>query len=195
MPNWCYTNYKLVGEAAEIADLHKKLTELETMAEPLVENGFGNLFLGCVVNHFGGDWNKIYCRGEIEYMERCSDNLLHITTSTAWGDMPEVWDFVCEQYPGITYYFLAEEGGMCYYVNSDTTGEYFPEKYLIDDFANGSDYAESDEELFAIIAERIEVDRIENFEELNIYLELFNEDHPDDGIYYHEFTKPKSQQV
>lgn len=191
MPNWCYTNYKFVGEADEIADLHKKLNELEAMPKPLVENSFGKLFLGCVVNHFGGDWEKIYCRGEIEYMELCGENMLQLTTSTAWGDMPEVWDCVCENYTSIQYYYLAEEPGCMYYVNSDESGEYFPEKYLIDDCANGTEYAENDDDLFVIMAERMEVDSIKNFEELNIYLELFNEDNPDDGIYYHQFETPQ----
>lgn len=81
--------------------------------------------------------------------------------------MPGVWNSVCEKYPSI-----------------------IPEKYLIDDSTNGSDYAKNDEDLFALIAERIEVDSIKDFEELNIYLDLYNEDNPDNGIYYHEFTTP-----
>ena len=68
MPNWCNTSYKFVGDKEEIADLYNKLQSLNDMPEPLVENGFGKLFLGCVVNLFGGDWKEIYCRGEIDYM-------------------------------------------------------------------------------------------------------------------------------
>lgn len=190
MPNWCCTSYIFLGEATEIADLYKKLKELEDMPEPLVENGFGKLFLGCVVNHFGGDWNKIYCRGEIDYMELCGEEMLQLSTMTAWGDMPEVWDFVCEKYPSITYYFLAEEPGMCYYVNSDDTGEYFPEKYLIDDCANGQEYANDDEELFEEMAKRLEVECIKDFTQLSELLEKYNEKNPDEEIYYYEFKAP-----
>lgn len=190
MPNWCNTTYKFVGEANEIADLHKKLKELEDMPEPIVENGFGKLFLGCVVNHFGGDWNKIYCRGEIDYMELCGENMLQLSTTTAWGDMPKVWDFVCQKYPSITYYYLAEEGGMCYYKNSDLTGEYFPEKYLIDDCVNGQEYANDNEELFEEMAKRLDVESIKDFAQLSELLNKYNEENPDDGIYYYEFTTP-----
>lgn len=190
MPNWCNTTYKFVGEANEIADLHKKLKELEDMPEPIVENGFGKLFLGCVVNHFGGDWNKIYCRGEIDYMELCGENMLQLSTTTAWGDMPKVWDFVCQKYPSITYYYLAEEGGMCYYKNSDLTGEYFPEKYLIDDSVNGQEYANDNEELFEEMAKRLDVESIKDFSQLSELLNKYNEENPDDGIYYYEFTTP-----
>lgn len=190
MPNWCNTTYKIMGEATEIADLYKKLKELEEMPEPLVENGFGKLILGCVIKHFGGDWEQIYCRGEIDSLEQCGDNMLQIGTMTAWGDMPKVWDFVLQSYPSMTYVYITEEPGMQYYVNSDTTGEYFPEKYIIDDFANGSEYANDDEDLFEQMAEIMDVGEIKNFEELEIYLELYNADHPDDGVYYHEFKAP-----
>lgn len=190
MPNWCYTDYKFVGNADEIADLYKKLKELEDMPEPLIENGFGKLFLGCVVNHFGGDWNNIYCRGEIDYMELCGEDMLQLSTMTAWGDMPEVWDFVCKNYPSISYYYLAEEGGMCYYVNNDITGEYFPEKYYIYHTDGYSEYVDDDNELFAYIAEKIGVNAIENFNDLSTHLDSYNKEHPDEAIYYYEFQRP-----
>ncbi len=190
MPNWCFTTYKFVGDTEEIADLYKKLKELEDMPKPLVESGFGKLFLGCVVNHFGGDWNKIYCRGEIEYMELCGDNMLQLSTMTAWGDMPEVWDFVCKNYPSITYYYLAEEGGMGYYVNNDTTGEYFPEKYYVYHAEGYSEYLDDDEGLLEYIAEKIGVAKIESIDQLNQLLEQYNKEHANEEIYYHEFKRP-----
>lgn len=193
MPNWCNTDYKFVGHVDEIADLYKKLKELEDMPEPLVENGFGKLFLGCVVNHFGGDWNKIYCRGEIDYMELCGENMLQLSTMTAWGDMPEVWDFVFKNYPSIEYYYLAEEDGMEYYINSDTTGEYFPEKYYIYCNEGYSEYANDDEELFDYIASMTGSDPLKDFDQLNTVLEQYNKEHPEEEIYYHKFELPKKQ--
>lgn len=190
MPNWCNTAYKFVGEADEITDLYNKLKELENMPKPLVENGFGKLFLGCVVNHFGGDWNKIYCRGEIEYMELCGDNMLQLSTMTAWGDMPEVWDFVCKNYPSIEYYYLAAEGGMGYYVNNDTTGEYFLEKYYVYHAEGYSEYLDDDEGLLEYIAEKIGVAKIESIDQLNQLLEQYNKEHANEEIYYHEFKRP-----
>ncbi len=190
MPNWCNTDYKFVGHVDEIADLYKKLKELEDMPEPLVKNGFGKLFLGCVVNHFGGDWDKIYCRGEIDYMELCGENMLQLSTMTAWGDLPEVWDFVCKNYPSIEYYYIAEEGGVGYYVNSDTTGEYFPEKYYVYHAEGHSEYFNDDEELLEYIATEIGTDKIESVEQLNQLLEQYNEEHPNEEIYFYEFKKP-----
>lgn len=190
MPNWCNTSYKFVGDKEEIADLYNKLQSLNDMPEPLVENGFGKLFLGCVVNLFGGDWKEIYCRGEIDYMEICGDSMIQLSTMTAWGDVPEVWDFVCKNYPSIEYYYLAEEGGMGYYVNNDTTGEYFPEKYYVYHAEGYSEYLDDDEGLLEYIAEKIGVAKIESIDQLNQLLEQYNKEHANEEIYYHEFKRP-----
>ena len=190
MPNWCNTSYKFVGDKEEIADIYNKLQSLNDMPEPLVENGFGKLFLGCVVNLFGGDWKEIYCRGEIDYMEICGDSMIQLSTMTAWGDMPEVWDFVCKNYPSIKYYYLAEEGGLCYYVNSDTTGEYFPEKYYVLHAEGYSEYLDDDEELLEYIAEKIGAAKIESIDQLDQLLEQYNKEHANEEIYYHEFKRP-----
>lgn len=190
MPNWCNTSYKFVGDKEEIADLYNKLQSLNDMPEPLVENGFGKLFLGCVVNLFGGDWKEIYCRGEIDYMEICGDSMIQLSTMTAWGDVPEVWDFVCKNYPSIKYYYLAEEGGLCYYVNSDTTGEYFPEKYYVLHAEGYSEYLDDDEELLEYIAEKIGAAEIESIDQLDQLLEQYNKEHANEEIYYHEFKRP-----
>ena len=190
MPNWCNTSYKFVGDKEEIADLYNKLQSLNDMPEPLVENGFGKLFLGCVVNLFGGAWKELYCRGEIDYMEICGDSMIQLSTMTAWGDMPEVWDFVCKNYPSIEYYYLAEEGGLCYYVNSDTTGEYFPEKYYVLHAEGYSEYLDDDEELLEYIAEKIGAAKIESIDQLDQLLEQYNKEHANEEIYYHEFKRP-----
>lgn len=192
MPNWCNTTYKFVGKAEEIADLHQKLRELEQMPKPIVETDFGNLWLGCVVNYFGGDYHNIYCRGMIDYLELCGDSMIQLSTMTAWGDMPEIWDFVLTQYPSVEYYFLAEEPGMCYFVNSDVDGEYFPEKYVIYQMDGMTDYLNEDEELLEYIAERIGMEKIETIEQMNELLDTYNKTHPDHEIYYYEFKHPES---
>ena len=105
--------------------------------------------------------------------------------------MPEVWDFVCKNYPSIEYYYLAEEVGMGYYVNSDTTGEYFPEKYYVYHEEGYSEYLNDDEELLEYVAEKIGTDKIESIDQMNQLLEQYNEKHPDEEIYYHEFIQPE----
>lgn len=65
MPNWASTTYIMKAEPKQAKDLYDKIESLNQMKEPLVENGFGKLWMGCLVNLLGGDWNKVYCRGEI----------------------------------------------------------------------------------------------------------------------------------
>ena len=65
MPNWNYTEYRCCGNKGELVDLKEKLDHLNSLPEPLVENGFGKLWCGCLVSLLGGDWNEIFCRGEI----------------------------------------------------------------------------------------------------------------------------------
>ncbi len=62
MPNWAYTSYRIVGKKKEVQDLYSKVQQLQNMEEPLEPNGFGNLWLGCLLTILGGDWEKVYCR-------------------------------------------------------------------------------------------------------------------------------------
>ena len=100
MPNWASTAYVFKAKNQEQAkELYDKIDSLAKMEEPLVENGFGKLWMGCLVNLLGGDWDKVYCRGEIiDY--NLTDDHVSIECETAWGEMPEFRHFIEQQYPG-----------------------------------------------------------------------------------------------
>lgn len=154
MPNWCYTSYVFEGKKEEIADLHKKLQSLIELPKPLVENDFGKLWLGCVVTLFGGDWNVINCRGSIDDLDEPEETTLRLTTFTAWGDMPEVWDFVLKQYPSVKYYFCAEESGNCYYSTNDKEGKFFSDRFIVEQDDTDTEHYSNESELFEEIASR-----------------------------------------
>ena len=131
MPNWAYTQYKIKGSEEEVAALHKTIQNLADMDESLLPNGFGKLWLGNLVNVLGGDWNEIYCRGQIlDY--KLENGLLTINTETAWGEMSDVRHFIEQKYPSLQIFFQTEEPGMCIFQTNDHTGEYFPERWLLD---------------------------------------------------------------
>lgn len=130
MPNWCYTSYVLEGNKEDINKVSNTLTELENRDKPAVENGFGTTWLGCLVHELGGDYNKIYCRGQWGSLQNNGDTLT-LDTETAWGPMNEVFDFIKEKFPSIKYYFSSEEDGMCEYFTNDKEGKYFPCRYHI----------------------------------------------------------------
>ena len=131
MPNWAYTTYKIKGSEKEVAALHKTIQDLEQREESLLPNGFGKLWLGNLVHALGGDWNDIYCRGHIlDYS--LENGILKINTETAWGEMSDVRHFIQIKYPSLQIFFQTEECGMCIFQTNDATGEYFPERWLLD---------------------------------------------------------------
>ena len=131
MPNWCNTEYIATGPKQDLRDLHDKIKELETMEKSLVDNGFGNTWLGNLVTILGGDWEKVYCRGEWTYAEWDDDNL-RISTWTAWVEMKEVRQLIEQYYDNrIKIFFISEESGCGYYYTNDTEGKYFPYRFEI----------------------------------------------------------------
>ena len=157
MPNWAFTSYVLEGEEREIKQLDKILTTLSKRKTPKVKSDFNQHWLGCLVHELGGDWNKIYCRGSWYEKER-NGNTLKLCTETAWGPMNEVFDFICQKFPSIKYYYASEEDGMGEYYTNDVEGKYFPDRYHIDlcdpDENYDSDYFKTFDELLRWLNEK-----------------------------------------
>ena len=131
MPHWAYTQYKIKGSESEVTALYNAIEILNQREESLLPNGFGKLWLGNLVHTLGGDWNKVYCRGQI--LDYALENgLLQINTETAWGEMSDVRHLIETKYPSLEIYFITEEPGMCIFQKNDATGRYFPERYLLD---------------------------------------------------------------
>lgn len=131
MPNWAYTQYKATGDKNQLQKLYSTMKELEEMKDPgLLDNGFGSTWLGNLVFKLGGDWSKIYCRGEWGCLEIDSD-ILYFSAESAWGEMNEVRKFLEEKFPGIKIYYQCEEPGMGIYITNDDTDLFFPDKYYL----------------------------------------------------------------
>lgn len=131
MANWAFTQYKIRGREDEVTALHQTIKDLEQREESLLPNGFGKLWLGNLVHTLGGDWEKIYCRGEI--LNYSLDNgILTMNTETAWGEMSDTRHFVMSKFPSLEIYFQTEEPGMCIFQTNDAKREFFPEKWLLD---------------------------------------------------------------
>ena len=147
MPNWCSTSYRIVGKKEEVNDLLAKIKQLDEMDKPLVENGFGNLWLGCLVTILGGDWNKIYCRGYISDFS-LDDGILSIETETAWAEMEEVRHYIEEIYPELDIFYYSEEGGCEIYQTNDCGKQFFSFRFILDDFeGDGPQYYDNTESL------------------------------------------------
>ncbi len=63
MPNWCDTEIILFGNEQDLKSLHNHLEQIAKRNR--VENGFGNLWEGNLLDSYGIDWHGVDCRGEI----------------------------------------------------------------------------------------------------------------------------------
>ena len=153
MPNWCDTQYKIIGKKEEVQDLYSKIQQLQNMEEPLEPNGFGNLWLGCLVTILGGDWNKIYCRGHIiDYS--LDDSVLSIDTETAWSEMQEVRQFIQQIYPSLEILYYEEEPGWGIYQTNDHDKRFFSFRYILDDLeGDGPKYYDDTDSLLEAASE------------------------------------------
>lgn len=189
MPNWASTYYVFKGADEEQAkDLYQKIHSLAETEKPFVENGFGNLWMGCLVNLLGGDYNTIYCRGVIVDYILTNDHV-NIACETAWDEMPEFRHFIEQQYPGSKIYYQVEESGCLVYGTNDKEGKYFPERYMLD-YYDGCDYFYNIDEAAEYIGQRLLDMEIEHtVESIEKAIDDWLEEHDDekDWMSFHKF--------
>ena len=192
MPNWSTTDYFVIGSTKEIMDLNKKMEKLENRKKSLVKNGFGNTWLGNLVQYLGGDWEKVYCRGE--WMCRNYDkerNALTFTTETAWQEMNEWRRFIESCYKTIKILYVTEEPGCGIYQTDDKEGIFFKSKYILD-YGEDVEYFENMDQAVSFIKNLISV-KIEEKTVNGIQKELdaYAEENDAEDLYYsfHEFEK------
>lgn len=189
MPNWASTAYVFKAKNQEQAkELYDKIDSLAKMDKPLVPNGFGKLWMGCLVNLLGGDWDKVYCRGEIiDY--NLTDDHMSIECETAWGEMEEFRHFIEQQYPDSKIFYQVEESGNCVYATNDADGVYFPDRYCLD-FYDGLEYFETIEEAAKFIGEITGKDLKPDIKEIENTIDRYMEEHnnsDESWMSFHEF--------
>lgn len=192
MPNWSTTEYYVVGSKKELSDLNKKMEKLENRKESLVKNGFGNTWLGNLVESLGGDWEKVYCRGQ--WMCRVynkENNSLTFTTETAWCEMNEWRKFIESYYTTIKLLFVTEEPGCGIYQTNDKQGVFFKDKYILD-YTEDVEYFETIDQAVEFIEEliglKIEDKTVNGIQEkLDEYVEKNDEE--DLFFSFHEFEE------
>ena len=189
MPNWASCAYVFKAKDQKQAkDLFDKIDSLAKMEEPHVSNGFGVLWMGCLVNLLGGDWDKVYCRGEIiDY--NLIDDRVYMYCDTAWGEMPEFRHFIEENYPESKGFYQVEECGNDVYITNDADGVYFPDRYCLD-FFDGIEYFETIEEAAEYVGEIIGKDLKPDCAEINKAIDDYMEEHDNSDeswMSFHEF--------
>ena len=126
MANWCRTDYVIEGEKRELDVLHQTMKRLQEMEPPLVENGFGPSWLGCLVKELGEDPEAIGCRGCWYDLQR-ADDTIRVVFETAWSPCYDVIELLKEKFPSLRFYYRAIEPGNQVFNKNDVEGKYFPE--------------------------------------------------------------------
>ena len=187
MPNWCDTIYKCVGDPKEVRLLYKIIKANDKRKNPRVKNGFGKLWLGCIIDSLGEDWEKHRCRGSI-YNYQLDGNVLTLWQNTAWCEQEGFRECIEKKYPSIKVYYREEEPGCDVFCTNDVNGDYFPDRYFLDSYDDPLYYEtieEAAESVSGIVGHKVQA-TVEAIEEA---LEDYQEEHEDEDIFYsfHEF--------
>ena len=140
MPNWCTTSYALTGEPKEVDSLYRMMHSLEKRHAPLVPNGFGKRWLGCLVSALGESPMEHDCRGQWSNLRVDGDGVLHFDTEHAWSRPEEMEVLIARHFPSLSVFFLEEELGMDVFQTNDAEGRFFPQQVIIDDEKRGMEY-------------------------------------------------------
>lgn len=141
MANWCLTAYAFYGPKKEIKRLHSRLNDVckndYSRTKYSSPNDFGPCWLGNVLAKHHILFSKTACRGSLYYVSDVAYDSEHdfwtliVETSTAWRPMPDMWDMILKKsYPSVKYVYEAEEPSNLLFLNTDTEGLFFPDKYI-----------------------------------------------------------------
>jgi hypothetical protein len=182
MPNWCDTIYKCVGNPKEVRSLYNIILANNKRKRPRVKNGFGTLWLGCIIDQLGFDWEKHQCRGEILDFS-LEGNVLTIYQNTAWCEQEGFRECIEKKYPSVKVFYREEEPGCDVFYTNDKKGDYFPERYLLDNYDEPLYYEtieEAAKSVSDIVGHKVEA-KIETITEA---LDDYEVKHKDEDIFY-----------
>lgn len=137
MPNWCYTEIRIVSDDSKgMENLYKEVQEWTS--KNFMPNGFGLNWLGNIVGNSGigtidtGEPTDFSCRGELLGMSISASNsrkdVLYISTNTAWEPMLGMWYMLADKYLCESeIYYTAEEPGCGIFITNEPelSGNYY----------------------------------------------------------------------
>lgn len=129
MANWCDTS---------IAFYSRDRVNLTALRNKIAEITNDDSWLGNVLIHYGFNPKDFNCRSSIYYISDVSqdeDKIWYflLDQADAWSPHTDAWDYILSSVDGdIEYVYKSEEPGQGVFVNSDTEGWYFKERYVID---------------------------------------------------------------
>ena len=163
MPNWCMNTILISGPSEDVSLLYKSLEEYKDEVEAKEKEPGTNPFNICswIKSKFSDklpeftekDYELSY-RNFIDhysYSEEDADDKeahLDIFTHSAWNSrMYALVKLIDVGFPKCIIHYTTEEPGMEYYINTDESGYYFPERWFYYN-CDKLDYCNSDEDMY-----------------------------------------------
>lgn len=95
MANYCYSTYRITGEASELDALYELMSRLEKEKEN------GN-WVGHIVEALNEKIPEhLYVRGWWNELER-EEDCISFSLESAWDPIYEAWDFICFMYDSLS---------------------------------------------------------------------------------------------
>lgn len=188
MSNTCFTTYKVVSEnKKDVTKLFKTIQRLEKRKTPILPNGWypQNMWLGCLVKALKGDPEKVHCRGTITFYGM-EDDVLTISTETAWNEMSETRHFIESCFPDMKIYYIEEECGCELFNTNDSEGLFFKDRYYLDG-CDDSRYFETIEEAASYVKKIVGHDVKADFKAIEKVLKEYQENNEEAWYSFHEF--------
>ncbi|MBO7428119.1 MAG: hypothetical protein J6T28_09085 [Paludibacteraceae bacterium] len=181
MANTCSTTYICVGDPKEVSELHQLLeANGDTTIYSLLES------MGVDFDYL--DKRGLRTRGTITYFDYDGEGKLTIDQDTAWCEQEGFRISIEKKYPSIKVYYREEEPGCDVFFTNDMTGDYFPERFLLDSddvyeyFSNAKDACDYLRDKFGINASG------ETEEEIQAAIDEYAEEQGEDfWMNIHEF--------
>lgn len=194
MPNWCCSKFVFYGNQEDVHDFATRVQQY--IDRPPIREHADRNWIGSVVEGFGLDYRSLSCSGTIDNCyeteaEGSLDASFTIETTTAWEPMVDTWEtIISHAYDDrLQYVYLSEEPGMGIFINTDDSGDYLPEHWLVDMAADGHEiyeYFDDSDEMLDYMS--VELGRyFHTLKELYKYADNINNSGTDGFCSIHEF--------
>lgn len=126
MANLCSTHVTLWGDTQLIDEVYNAIKTIRD-AEPACWDLLAEFFGGATEEY-----------SFIHYMEKgavagTTDSYIEFSLEDKWAPQVELFDIICKRYDGkLQYVYLAEESGCELFINTDSQGLFYKDKYYLD---------------------------------------------------------------
>lgn len=166
MPNWCSNSAIVYGSKDDVEKFKFNLTLAQHYGSKDGHWGTYELFFvhGYTNDFILKDPSSGYVRGniiDVNDIDDLGDGLFALSFffESAWGPMIDGLRKICsEKYENLKCEILAEECGNEVYINTDTSGKFFSEKYCVDDPDAGIEYFDNDAQLIKYVKDTFNYD-------------------------------------